>query len=74
MESLREYLRGTQKFLREVWIEVRPNKGRVAWPTFENIKLTTKAVVISSILMGAFIGIIDVIFNGVLTWVIGIKG
>lgn len=74
MESLRLWLRNTGKFLREVWIEVRPNRGRVAWPTMENIKLTTKAVIVSSILMGAFIGAVDIVFNQVLSWFIGVKG
>ena len=71
MDSLRAFLRNTGKFLREVWIEVRPQKGRVAWPTFESIKLTTKAVIVSSILVGTFIGVCDIIFNQVLSLVIG---
>ena len=42
------WCKDTWQFLREVWIEVRPNNGRVTWPTFENVKVATKVVIISS--------------------------
>jgi len=50
------------QFLREVWIEVRPNNGRVTWPTFDSVKISTRVVIISSIGLGLFIGLIDYLF------------
>jgi preprotein translocase SecE subunit len=52
----------TLQFLREVWIEVRPNKGRVTWPTWASVKVSTKVVIIASIGLGLFIGLCDAVF------------
>ena len=38
----------TLQFLREVWIEVRPKNGRVTWPTFASVRVSTRIVIISS--------------------------
>ena len=51
------------QFLREVWIEVRPNNGRVTWPTYESVKISTKVVIISSIGLGLFIGLMDILLT-----------
>ena len=59
------WCKDTWQFLREVWIEVRPNNGRVTWPTFENVKIATKVVIISSIALGLFIGLMDHILTGI---------
>lgn len=71
MSKIASWWKDTTRFLREVWIEVRPNNGRVSWPTFENVKLSTKVVIISSIGVGAFIGILDIIFGKVLKAIVG---
>lgn len=73
MEKLRLFWKDFSRYLTEVWIEVRPNKGRVVWPTYDNIKLSTKVVIVSSIGLGLFIGALDVIFGGVLTMIVGGK-
>ncbi|GAB4277630.1 MAG: hypothetical protein Kow0029_20450 [Candidatus Rifleibacteriota bacterium] len=71
MSKIASWWKDTARFLREVWIEVRPNNGRVSWPTFENVKVSTKVVIISSIGLGAFIGLLDVIFGKILTAIVG---
>ena len=53
----------TLQFLREVWIEVRPNNGRVTWPTYESVKISTKVVIVSSIGLGLFIGLMDILLS-----------
>ena len=57
------WCKDTLQFLREVWIEVRPNKGRVTWPTFASVRISTRVVIISSICLGLFIGLCDLIFT-----------
>ncbi len=71
MSKIASWWKDTSQFLREVWIEVRPKNGRVSWPTFENVKLSTKVVVITSVGVGAFIGILDIIFGKVLKIIVG---
>jgi preprotein translocase SecE subunit len=71
MSKIASWWKDTARYLREVWIEVRPNNGRVSWPTYENVKMSTKVVIVSSIGLGAFIGLLDVIFGKLLTMIIG---
>jgi preprotein translocase SecE subunit len=61
--SLSSWWKDTKQFLYEVWVEIRPQTGRVTWPTYENVKNYTKVVIISSILLGFFIGLCDMIFT-----------
>jgi preprotein translocase SecE subunit len=71
MSKIASWWNDTSRFLREVWIEVRPKNGRVSWPTFENVKLSTKVVVVSSVGLGVFIGVLDVIFGKLLKIIVG---
>lgn len=73
MEKLRLFWKDFSRYLTEVWIEVRPNKGRVVWPTYDNIKLSTKVVIVSSIGLGLFIGALDIVFGEVLKLIVGGK-
>lgn len=52
----------TSQFLHEVWVEVRPKNGRVSWPTWESVKVSTKVVIASSLFLGLFIGLLDMLF------------
>lgn len=71
-EKKGNFLTTTSHFLTEVWNEVdfRPGKGRVSWPTWENVKASTQVVIYSSILLGAFIGLLDVILGKLLNIII----
>jgi preprotein translocase SecE subunit len=71
MNKLKAYYRDLARHLAEVWIEVRPNKGRVAWPALDNVKISTKIVIVSSIGIGVLIGILDWAFSWVLIQVVG---
>lgn len=71
MSKITTWWQDTSKFLKEVWIEVRPTNGRVSWPTFENVKISTKVVIMTSIGVGVFVGLLDVIFGRLLTMLIG---
>ena len=53
----------TVQYLREVWVEVRLKNGRVSWPTFDSVRITTRVVIISSIGLGLFIGLCDALFQ-----------
>ncbi len=52
-----------QKFLREIRVEM----SKVSWPTLEELKNSTKVVIVAVILITIFIGVVD----RLLGWVIG---
>jgi preprotein translocase subunit SecE len=52
-----------QRFLREVKVEM----SKVSWPTVEELKNSTKVVIVAVILITIFIGVVD----RILGWVIG---
>lgn len=66
------FLATTTQFLNEVWNEVdfRQGKGRVSWPTWESVKASTQVVIVSSIGLGVFIGILDLILGRILNMII----
>ena len=66
MSKVKVFWKDMKKFLQEVWIEIRPHKGRVAWPSLDTVKLTTKVVIVSSMGVGLFIGFVDFVFGEVL--------
>jgi len=43
------------RFLREVWIELQ----KVAWPSWEELKGSTRVVIVAVIVISIFIGIVD---------------
>jgi len=71
MDKLKAYWREFSRYLMEVWIEVRPQKGRVVWPSIDSIRMSTRAVIISSLGLGVFIGFLDIIFGEILKIIIG---
>ena len=73
MEKIKEFFKDTWRYLQEVWIEVRPHKGRVAWPNWDGITMSTKVVIVSSLGIGVFIGVLDIFFGEVLKFIIGTK-
>ncbi|MFZ2960749.1 MAG: preprotein translocase subunit SecE [Candidatus Ozemobacteraceae bacterium] len=73
MEKLRLFYKDMSRYLTEVWIEVRPHKGRVVWPTYDGVKLSTKVVIVSSLGLGLFIGALDIVFGEVLKIIVSGK-
>ena len=52
-----------QRFLSEVKVEM----SKVSWPTLEELRNSTKVVIVAVILITIFIGVVD----RVLGWIIG---
>ena len=50
---------GIRSYLTESWSELR----KVAWPTRETVVRLTLLVIAVSIVVGAYIGVLDVVFN-----------
>ncbi len=71
MSKVSSWWKDTSRFLKEVWIEVRPKNGRVSWPTFESVKLSTKVVIVSSLSVGLFIGLLDGLFGKLFALIVG---
>jgi preprotein translocase SecE subunit len=62
----------TAKFLGDVWREVHPRTGRVTWPSFKSVKVSTLVVIVSSIFLGVYIALCDVVVQRVYSIVMGI--
>lgn len=52
-------LQKIQIYLREVWLEL----GKVTWPTRDELKESTRVVIIASLLLTLFIFVIDRIMS-----------
>jgi preprotein translocase subunit SecE len=50
---------GIRRYLTESWSELR----KVAWPTRETVLRLTLLVIAVSIVVGVYIGVLDVVFN-----------
>jgi preprotein translocase SecE subunit len=53
--------RDLNKFLKEVWREVRPGKGLVTWPSLDGVRQSTILVIISTLLLSGFIAVCDIL-------------
>lgn len=74
VKSQPNWWKNISQYMHEVWVEVRPNNGRVTWPTWESVKISTKVVIASSLFLGLFIGLLDFIFAQIYTAIIGGPG
>ena len=54
MNQIREYMK-------DVWVEA----GRVSWPTRDELRDSTTVVIVTVLLVAAFIGLVDQILNRV---------
>ena len=66
VERIKAAWQGTLRFLREVRGEVR----KVTWPGREEVIGSTLVVIVSVGLMSVFLGLVDLVLRGVLTYVI----
>jgi preprotein translocase subunit SecE len=66
VERVKAAWQGTQQFLREVRGEVR----KVTWPGREEVIGSTLVVIVSVGLMSVFLGLVDLVLRGVLSYVI----
>lgn len=51
-------------FSKECFAELR----KVVWPTHDDVVSSVKVVIVSTILVSAFLGIVDAIFVACLSW------
>ncbi len=57
----------SRAFLEECWAELR----KVHWPTREEARAATIAVIIGVVVVGAYLGVIDVVLSFLFTRVLG---
>lgn len=53
-----------QQFVKEVWEELL----KVNWTTREQLKQATKVVIVSSLVLGIYLGAVDFVFSAILKW------
>lgn len=66
MEKIRQWLGAVRTFFDEVRQELK----KCAWPTWGELKESTLVVIVSVVILTVFVGISDLVLNGVLTKVI----
>ena len=66
LESLKQPVTRSREFLEECWAELR----KVHWPTREETRAATIAVIIGVIVVGAYLGLIDAVLSFVFTRVL----
>lgn len=54
-------------FIRESKAELK----KVAWPTKKQVGVSTLAVVVLTVLVGAYLGLVDVLLTGVFSRILG---
>ncbi|HEX2998680.1 MAG TPA: preprotein translocase subunit SecE [Armatimonadota bacterium] len=59
----------TSRFLQEVWSELK----KVQWPNREELKGFTIMVIVAIVAVGAYIGLLDVIFARASDWIFQLK-
>lgn len=53
------------RFLHEVMLELK----KVKWPTAEDVWQLTSVVLVTIVLVGAFVGVLDFVFSRLFTWI-----
>ncbi len=51
--------------------DIKSELKKVTWPNRDDLKKTTVAVVISSVLFGVYLFGVDVVFAKIIEWIIG---
>jgi len=52
--------------------DIKSEIKKVTWPNKEDLRKTTIAVVVASVLFGVYLFAVDVIFQNVVDWIIGV--
>ena len=55
MDKAKEIIAKIEQFLREAWIELK----KVTWPTPKQAAVSTAVVIIVTLIMSAFLGLVD---------------
>jgi preprotein translocase SecE subunit len=62
------YIVRLRKYCEETWAELKP--GRCSWPTWTELRGSTALIGVTIFLLGAFISVLDFVFNKVFTKVL----
>ena len=52
--------------------DIKSELKKVTWPNKDDLRKTTIAVVVASVLFGVYLFAVDVIFQHVVDWIIGV--
>jgi len=63
-------VRRGEMFLHETWDELL----KVNWSTKNQLKQATKVVIFGSLIMGVYLGLVDVAFSYILNWFLTTRG
>lgn len=63
-EEQQNIAKRAQQFVKEVWAELL----KVNWTTREQLKQATKVVIVSSLVLGIYLGAVDIVFSAILKW------
>lgn len=63
-EEQQNIAKRAQQFVKEVWEELL----KVNWTTREQLKQATKVVIVSSLVLGIYLGVVDFVFSAILKW------
>lgn len=63
-EEQQNIAKRAQQFVKEVWEELL----KVNWTTREQLKQATKVVIVSSLVLGIYLGAVDFVFSAILKW------
>ena len=55
------YIAGLKLYFQETWQELKP--GRCSWPTWTELRGSTVLIGVTIVLLGAFISVLDFVFN-----------
>ncbi len=58
-------------FLGEVWMEIRPNDGKVSWPTKDEVVESTTVVFLCVAFFAIFLALMDVLFRNLVGLLVG---
>jgi preprotein translocase SecE subunit len=59
----------TEQFLQQVWQELT----KVNWTSREQLKQSTRVVIVGAALMAVYLGLADVLFSAVLKWFLDVR-
>lgn len=64
------YLIRFKGYLEEVWGEVKPNEGKVSWPSADEVQGQTFVVIVTVGILIVFLGGVDFMFGRLISWLL----
>jgi preprotein translocase subunit SecE len=66
LESLKQPVTRSREFLEECWAELK----KVHWPSRKEVQAATLVVVIGVVIVGLYLGAVDLVLTAVVRWVL----